>query len=159
MRIRSRGSVTKLGGNWPILPSGEAGYLYKRELPQSKLEIQMLFAGRLELREDVFKSSDGCSLDEILIDLDVDYNYYGNDGWSKSWRGLFTSRELLLDEDAQTIPPLSALDMSLEEIEQIKLEVFQTLIDELDKIEDASDAPGEIEKIAENSGLWLIVEQ
>lgn len=166
MQIRSRrGTVTRLTGNLhDPCPSGEPGYLYERELSQARLKIQIYFEGHFEMstRREAFKPLGDLSDDEVLIELCV-LHYtgdprYNNDGYLKIWRGFFTSRERLLDEVAQPIPPLFALDMSLDEVEQVKLEDLQGLINEIDKIEDTPDALKQIALVAAFSDLWLMQE-
>ena len=49
--------------------------------------------------------------------------------------------------------------MSFEEVVQTKLEDFQSIVDELDRVYDASDAIEKLQDIAESNDLKLLVEE
>ena len=134
-------------------PDASARYLYERELPESGLDLRLYYSPQKQYDYRLG------TIDTVLIELEVSHDD-GGTRLHKSWGRDFTSSERLLDEDdAQTIlPPLYALDMSLDEVEQVKLEDLQELIDEIDKIEDTPDALKQIERAAESSDLWLMAD-
>lgn len=72
-----------------------------------------------------------------------------------TWRRFYISSELL-PESGQSTADLEILDMDLEEAERAKLEDYQSIIDELDKIDDSPGAPEEIQAVAENNSLVLV---
>lgn len=126
-----------------------AKYLYERELPESGLELRLYYSPQMQY---------DCRLgtnDIVLIELDVSY-VDGSARFLKSWRRDFGSSESL--GGLPNIYKLQLLDMSFEEVAQAKLEDFQSIVDELDRVYDASDAIKKIQDIAENNDLQLLAD-
>lgn len=151
MQIKSsKGSITRLTKPYRLLPSGGAGYLYEREMLEGTLLVLLRLAGHYEgvcpERAD--------SNDHILIELSCSY-MEGGMSMRDTWRRFYISSELMPESSQSTID-LEILGMDLEEAERTKLEDLQSIIDELDKIEDSSGAPEEIQVVAEDNGLVLV---
>ena len=151
MQIRSsKGSITRLTKPDRLLPSGGSGYLYEREVLEGTLLILLRLAGHYE---GVCPERSDAN-DHILIELSSSY-MEGGMSMRDTWRRFYISSELL-PEGSQSTADLEILDMGIEEAERAKLEDLQSIIDELDKIDDSPGAPEEIQVIAEDNGLLLV---
>lgn len=145
VHIRAReGIVTMMG------PDASARYLYERELPESGLDLRLCYSP--EKQYDYRLGT----IDTVLIELEVSHDG-GGTRLHKSWGRDFTSSESL--DGLPNTYKLQLLDMSFEEVAQTKLEDFQSIVDELDRVYDASDAIEKLQDIAESNDLQLLAEE
>lgn len=144
MHIEAReGIVTMMG------PDASARYLYERELPESGLDLRLYYSPQKQYDYRLG------TIDAVLIELEASRDD-GSARLHKSWKETFASSESL--DGLPNTYKLQLLDMSFEDVAQTKLEDFQSIVDELDRVYDASDAIKKIQDIAENNDLQLLVD-